>query len=36
MHSFFVSFNAVIGLIFLPRANRELFGEPMEDEPTPT
>jgi hypothetical protein len=26
MHTFFVSFNAVIGLIFLPKANRELFG----------
>ncbi len=29
MHTFFVVFNAVIGLIFLPRANRELFsGQP--------
>lgn len=27
MHTFFVAFNAVIGLIFLPRANRELFGD---------
>ncbi|MFP6808866.1 MAG: hypothetical protein VB957_17050 [Pseudomonadales bacterium] len=27
MHTFFVSFNAVIGLIFLPRANKELFVE---------
>ena len=27
MHSFFVSFNALIGLVFLPRANRELFDE---------
>jgi len=26
MHTFFVAFNAVIGLFFLPRANRELFG----------
>ena len=26
MHTFFVLFNAVIGLLFLPRANRELFG----------
>lgn len=26
MHTFFVLFNAVIGLCFLPRANRELFG----------
>ena len=25
MHTFFVSFNAVIGLLFLPKANRELF-----------
>ena len=27
MHTFFVLFNAVLGLIFLPRANRELFSE---------
>jgi hypothetical protein len=27
MHTFFVVFNAFIGLLFLPRANRELFGE---------
>ena len=26
MHTFFVMFNAVIGTLFLPRANRELFG----------
>src|SRR5262245_36652531 len=26
MHTFFVIFNALIGLLFLPRANRELFG----------
>ena len=26
MHTFFVSFNAVIGLIFLPKANKELFS----------
>ena len=26
MHTFFVLFNAVIGVLFLPRANRELFG----------
>ena len=25
-HNFFILFNAVIGLLFLPRANRELFG----------
>ena len=27
MHTFFVLFNAVIGVLFLPKANRELFGE---------
>ena len=27
MHTFFVVFNALIGLIFLPKANRELFPE---------
>jgi len=27
MHTFFVVFNALIGVVFLPRANRELFGE---------
>ncbi|MGR8919018.1 MAG: hypothetical protein ACU85V_05315 [Gammaproteobacteria bacterium] len=27
MHTFFVLFNAVIGVVFLPLANRELFGE---------
>lgn len=26
MHTFFVLFNAVLGLLFLPRANKELFG----------
>jgi hypothetical protein len=26
MHTFFVLFNAVIGVVFLPKANRELFG----------
>lgn len=26
MHTFFVLFNAAIGVVFLPRANRELFG----------
>jgi hypothetical protein len=30
MHTFFVAFNALIGLGFLPRANRELFGESPE------
>ena len=29
MHTFFVLFNAAIGLLFLPIANRELFGEPV-------
>ena len=28
MHNFFVFFNAAIGLLFLRRANRELFGAP--------
>jgi hypothetical protein len=27
MHTFFVVFNAMIGVVFLPRANRELFSE---------
>ena len=27
-HNFFIFFNAAIGLVFLRRANRELFGEP--------
>jgi hypothetical protein len=26
MHNFFIFFNAAIGLVFLRRANRELFG----------
>lgn len=26
MHTFFVLFNAIIGVLFLPKANRELFG----------
>lgn len=30
MHTFFVLFNAAIGLVFLPSANRELFAEPAE------
>ncbi len=30
MHTFFVLFNAAIGLVFLPRANRELFGSESE------
>lgn len=31
MHTFFVLFNAAIGLVFLPRANRELFVESVAD-----
>jgi hypothetical protein len=27
MHTFFVSLNALIGVLFLPLANRELFVE---------
>ena len=27
MHTFFVLFNAAIGVLFLPRANKELFGQ---------
>ncbi len=27
MHTFFVLFNALIGVVFLPKANKELFGE---------
>jgi hypothetical protein len=34
MHTFFVAFNAVIGLVFLPRANRELFSDPAVVQPT--
>ena len=26
MHTFFVIFNALIGVLFLPKANKELFG----------
>ncbi len=35
MHTFFVVFNATIGLLFLPRANRELFGEATSPVPSP-
>ncbi len=35
MHTFFVVFNATIGLVFLPRANRELFGEATPPVPAP-
>ena len=31
MHTFFVLFNAAIGLVFLPLANRELFGVVADD-----
>ena len=30
MHTFFVLFNAAIGVVFLPRANRELFDAEAE------
>jgi hypothetical protein len=30
MHTFFVSINALIGVLFLPLANRELFVESPE------
>lgn len=33
MHTFFVLFNALIGVLFLPRANRELFGGEPEAQP---
>ncbi len=33
MHTFFVLFNAVIGVLFLPRANRELFGRDAGTQP---
>lgn len=32
MHTFFVLFNASIGVLFLPKANRELFGTPPDAE----
>ncbi|MFP6815317.1 MAG: hypothetical protein VB948_15735 [Pseudomonadales bacterium] len=31
MHTFFVLFNALIGVVFLPKANRELFGGDQPD-----
>ncbi|MGE0483216.1 MAG: hypothetical protein AB7Q81_03660 [Gammaproteobacteria bacterium] len=34
MHTFFVLFNAAIGVLFLPRANRELFGDSTPDAPS--
>jgi len=33
MHTFFVLFNATIGVLFLPKANRELFGAAPGDRP---
>jgi hypothetical protein len=27
MHTFFVLFNALIGVLFLPKANKELFAD---------
>ena len=36
MHTFFVVFNALIGLVFLPRANRELSGGEGEADPPAT
>jgi len=36
MHTFFVLFNACIGVLFLPRANRELFGEVSTSEASPS
>ena len=35
MHTFFVLFNALLGVFFLPKANRELFGT-QADDPTST
>lgn len=31
MHTFFVAFNALLGVFFLPKANRELFDAPAAD-----
>jgi hypothetical protein len=31
MHTFFVSLNALIGVLFLPLANRELFVDPVPE-----
>ena len=33
-HNFFIFFNAAIGLLFLRRANKELFGTPSPDQPS--
>jgi hypothetical protein len=33
-HNFFIFFNAAIGLLFLRRANRELFGTAAASEPS--
>ncbi len=32
MHTFFVLFNALLGVLFLPKANRELFGTQADDQ----
>ncbi len=36
MHTFFVVFNALLGVLFLPKANRELFGTPQTDRASTT
>lgn len=36
MHTFFVSFNAIIGLLFLPKANKELFVEEFSEGAEPS
>lgn len=33
MHTFFVLFNALIGVVFLPKANKELFGSAPDAQP---
>lgn len=33
MHTFFVLFNASIGVVFLPKANKELFGDAPQPQP---
>ena len=34
MHTFFVVFNALLGVLFLPKANQELFGTQPGDQPS--
>ena len=34
MHTFFVVFNALLGVLFLPKANQELFGTQQADQPS--